>query len=131
MDFGKRNPNDGLQQAQGSGAAASANQVWAGPSSGSDAPPAFRSLGVADLPANVIKKYTGVGRASAGAITATGVKVGDKVIGVLGFVTATGALASIAPEASFESTVTVADQIQQSGTSLNANTYVFFVQPRS
>lgn len=94
--------------------------------------PTAASGGVADLPANIVKKYSAAGRNGAGAITLTGTKVGDKVIGALGFVTATGALASAAPEASFESTITVADQIQQSSASnLTANTYVFFIQPRS
>ena len=86
---------------------------------------------VANLPGGIIKRYTGTGRASAGAITATGAKVGDKVVEVMGFVTSTGVLASIDASGSFESTVTVADQIQQTGSSLGANTYRFLVQARS
>lgn len=61
------------------------------------------------------------GRNGAGACTATGAVVGDKVIGVFGITG--GALGDAS--ASFETTVTVTDQIQQSsGSNLSANDYV-------
>lgn len=78
-----------------------------------------------------LKTYSAAGRNGAGSITVTGTKVGDLVVGALGFVTATGAITALS-NASFESVVTVADAIQQSsGSNLTANTYVFFVQPQS
>ena len=80
---------------------------------------------------NVIATYEAAGRATAGAITTTGTKVGDKVIAVLGRVTSTAVWVGLA-NSDFESTVTVANQIQQStGTNLSANTYVFLVQSQS
>jgi len=62
------------------------------------------------------------GRNGAGAITATGLKVGDKVVSATNLTTPAGALAS------FESEITVADQIQQSSASnLTSSTYIFQV----
>lgn len=84
----------------------------------------------AKLP-QALKTYAAAGRNAAGAITVTGTKIGDLVVGVLGYVTGTGAITALS-NASFESVVTVADQVQQSSASnLTANTYVFFVQPQS
>lgn len=61
------------------------------------------------------------GRSGAGACTATGAVAGMKVLAVFGLTA--GALGNAA--ASFESTITVADQIQQSSASnLSANDYV-------
>ena len=61
------------------------------------------------------------GRSGAGSCTATGAVVGMKVLAVFGLTA--GALGNAA--ASFESTITVADQIQQSSASnLSANDYV-------
>ena len=86
---------------------------------------------IGNLPTPIVYKKTAVGLASAGAVTVAGTKVGDKVIAAIGFVTSTGVIASLAAEASFEATVTVAGQIQQSGSTLNANTYLFLLQARS
>ncbi len=79
----------------------------------------------------VLKTYSAAGRNGTGAITVTGTKVGDLVVGALGYVTGTGAITSLS-NSSFESVVTVADQIQQTtATNLTANTFVFLVQPQS
>lgn len=85
------------------------------------------STALATTPANVASMFAGLkfitvdGRNGAGAITATGAVVGDVVIGVAG-VTA-GALG--AATASFESAITVVNQIQQSSASnLSANDYL-------
>lgn len=68
------------------------------------------------------------GRNGAGAITLTGATVGQRVLFVIGAPTAGGTLAS--PNSSFESVITVADQIQQSAaTNLSANTYIFVLAP--
>ncbi len=68
-----------------------------------------------------LKFITVDGRNAAGAITATGAVVGDTVVGVAGLTA--GALG--AADASFEGTITVADQIQQSSASnLSANDYL-------
>jgi len=77
-----------------------------------------------------VKPYQAVGRATAGAITVTGVAVGDKVEVALGWVTSTGAVVGL-DTTHFEATVTVANQIQQSTGDLSANTYLFLVQPQS
>lgn len=69
-------------------------------------------------------KVIATGNNGAGAITIAGAKVGDHVELVLlsTFVDAT---------ASFESTVTVAGQVQQtSASNLSGNTYLFCVQPQ-
>jgi hypothetical protein len=63
------------------------------------------------------------GRNGAGAITATGFKVGDKVVAATNLTDGTG------DGASFETEITVADQIQQSSASnLTTKKYVFQVQ---
>lgn len=68
-----------------------------------------------------LKFITVDGRSGAGAVTATGAVVGDTVVGVAGLTA--GALG--AADASFEGTITVADQIQQSSASnLSANDYL-------
>lgn len=85
------------------------------------------STALATTPANVASMFAGLkfitvhGRNGAGAITATGAVVGDVVIGVAGLTT--GALG--AATASFESAITVVNQIQQSSASnLSANDYL-------
>lgn len=109
-----------------------ANLLWAGPASGAAAAPAFRALAVNDLPNNHVKQYSGAGVGAAGPVAAVGTKVGDKVLAVIGFVTATGVLADIDARDDFEATVTVVDQIQQvDAGDLSANTYLFLVQPKS
>lgn len=66
------------------------------------------------------------GRNGAGACTATGAAVGDRVIGVAGLTA--GALGDV--QASFEATITVVNQIQQSSASnLSANAYLVFLAP--
>ena len=60
------------------------------------------------------------GKNGAGACTLTGAKVGDKVIGVMNWTDGTN------DAAKFESTITVADQIQQSDAG-NLSTKGFFV----
>lgn len=61
------------------------------------------------------------GKNGTGAITATGAVVGDKVLYVAGLTE--GALGNAS--ASFEATITVADQVQQSSASnLSANNYL-------
>ncbi len=85
------------------------------------------STALGATPANVANMFAGLkfitvdGRNGAGAITATGAVVGDAVIGVAGLTA--GALG--AATASFESAITVADQVQQSSASnLSANDYL-------
>jgi hypothetical protein len=66
------------------------------------------------------------GKNGAGAITLTGAKVGDNVISVVNLSTPADA------SASFEDTITVADQIQQSSASdLSAVKYLVTLQPQS
>lgn len=73
---------------------------------------------VAALPAKT-KVYSFTGRNGAGAVTLTGAAVGDVVLGVAGISTVGNAAAS------FESTITVVNQIQQSSASnLSAVTYL-------
>lgn len=78
-------------------------------------------------PANLAAVLAGLklisldGRSGAGACTATGAAVGDKVLYVAGLTE--GALGNAS--ASFEATVTVVNQIQQSSASnLSANNYL-------
>lgn len=85
------------------------------------------STALATTPANVASMFAGLkfitvhGHNGAGAITATGAVVGDVVIGVAGLTA--GALG--AATASFESAITVVNQIQQSSASnLSANDYL-------
>lgn len=100
--------------------AAEWKRLWAGGGGG----------GLTDVPAPIIKSYQGVGSNGAGAITTTGTKIGDRVVAVFGWVTATGVVLGL-DTTRFETTVTVANQIQQLNTNLSANTYLFLVQPRS
>lgn len=68
-----------------------------------------------------IKLITIDGRNGAGACTATGAVIGDKVVAVAGITS--GALGDA--DAAFEDVVTVTDQIQQSSASnLSANDYI-------
>lgn len=60
-------------------------------------------------PTNTLKTYTTLGSNGAGAITVTGAQVGDVVTGVAG--TTAGTLGDLS--AGFETTITVANQIQQ------------------
>jgi hypothetical protein len=70
--------------------------------------------------------FAAAGLNGAGAVTVTGAKVGDLVLAVINLTTP-GQAAS-----SFESTVSVAGQVQQSSTSnLSGNNYLFIVQPQS
>ena len=76
------------------------------------------------LPASLFKSFCSLGAdASGGAthITATGVKVGDKVVMVADVTD------HISAAADFEATITVADQIQQSAVNLSAKTLVILV----
>lgn len=89
------------------------------------------STALATTPANVASMFAGLkfitvdGRNGAGAITATGAAVGDVVIGVAGLTA--GALG--AATASFESAITVVNQIQQSSASnLSANDYLVILR---
>jgi hypothetical protein len=63
------------------------------------------------------------GLASAGPITVAGTQVGDLVSAVQ----TTGANPAAG---SFEAVVSVAGQIQQAATGLNANTYIFLIIPQ-
>lgn len=77
---------------------------------------------VAALPTTQ-KIYSFTGRNGAGAITLTGAAVGDKVLGVAGISTVGNAAAS------FETTITVVNQIQQSAAGdLSSNTYLVVLQ---
>lgn len=78
----------------------------------------------AKLSSNLFKVLKVVGHSGAGACTATGSLVGERILACFGAPTAGGALVEAA--ASFESAVTVNDQIQQSSASnLSTNTYIF------
>lgn len=77
-----------------------------------------------------LKVLAAAGRNGAGAITLTGTVVGDRLIAAFGAPTAGGALAAAVVGTTFESAVTVADQIQQaSGSNLSTNTYIFILAP--
>jgi hypothetical protein len=91
---------------------------------------AASAVTVGKLGQSVLVPYSASGLASAGAITTTGTKVGDKVLAVMGFVTSSSVWVGL-DTTHFEATVTVADQIQQSSGALSANTYIFLVQPQS
>lgn len=89
------------------------------------------STALATTPANVASMFSGLkfitaaGRTGAGAITLTGAVVGDVVIGVAGL--SAGALG--AAMSSFESAITVVNQVQQSSASnLSANNYLFVLR---
>jgi len=70
-------------------------------------------------------KVVAAGSNGAGAVTVTGTKVGDNVEMVLNLSGDADATLS------FEATVSVAGQVQQSSSSnLSGNTYLFFVQPQ-
>ena len=70
-------------------------------------------------------KAVAAGLAAAGAVTVAGAKVGDNVEFALNL---TG---DADGTSSFESTVSVAGQVQQtSASNLSGNTYLFFVQPQ-
>jgi hypothetical protein len=72
-------------------------------------------------------KVVAAGLNGKGAVTVTGTKVGDNVELVLN--TAGGASADAT--SSFEATVSVAGQVQQSSASnLSGNYYLFFIQPQ-
>ncbi len=87
---------------------------------GSDTARAITAANLAAVFAK-LKTISFDGRSGAGAITATGAVVGDKVLAVFGITG--GALG--AAGASFEATITVINQIQQSSASnLSANDYV-------
>lgn len=84
-------------------------------------PGAVTGAKLSDTPFKTLKA---AGRNNVGAITLTGAAVGDRVVVVFGAPTAGGAL--VEAKASFESAITVVNQIQQSSASdLSTNTYVF------
>lgn len=66
------------------------------------------------LAATALRFLAGVGLASAGAVTLTGAKVGDRVVGVL--------TPGVTQTANFEATISVDNQIQQTGGVLTALT---------
>lgn len=89
------------------------------------------STALATTPANVaavvagLKFITAAGRSGAGAITLTGAVVGDVVVGVAGL--SAGALGTAT--ASFETAITVVNQVQQSAAgNLSANNYLFVLK---
>jgi hypothetical protein len=84
------------------------------------------AVGVKNLALAAFRQIHFTGRNGAGACTATGTKVGDLVLAIA---TTTGTLAG---RAAFESTVTVADQIQQSSaTDLSAAQFDLLALARS
>lgn len=87
-----------------------ANKVFAGPASGAAAAPGARLMVPKDVPANVGMMRVVTGSNGAGAVTLTGAAVGDAVLGVAGLTDTDERTAS------FEATITVNDQIQQSST---------------
>jgi hypothetical protein len=92
-------------------AAGTAHQVLHG-----GAAPGFTALGAGDLPLGCFRLIKNMaGHNGAGACTATGVKVGDKVMVVSFAKVPTAAAATQAGLTAFEATVTVNDQIQQTG----------------
>ncbi len=75
---------------------------------------------------NNAKVLSFTGKNGTGACTLTGAAIGDRVIGVAGITS--GGIGGAA--ASFESTITVADQIQQSSASnLSTLSYVVILAP--
>ena len=78
-----------------------------------------------------IKCLSAAGKNGKGAIAMAGTAVGDRLIAVFGIPTAGGALVGVANDAAtFESTITVINEIQQtSAANLSANTYVFLLAP--
>lgn len=95
---------------------------------GSASPTALTTLPLSALSAASFRSFCSQGAdASGGAthIAAVGVKVGDKVVMVADVTDHASAAAS------FEATVTVADQIQQSATNLSAKTLVILVIAQS
>lgn len=83
------------------------------------------SGGLAKLPAASFHSFCTLGNNGAGHITATGVKIGDKVIMVADTTNHTSRAAL------FEATVTVNDQIQQISTDLSGATLVVLVLAES
>lgn len=78
------------------------------------------------LSAGALRMLAFTGHNLAGACTATGTKIGDTVVGVVNITDGTTA------KTSFESTVTVADQIQQSAASdLSAKNFILLVVAKS
>lgn len=83
----------------------------------------------AKLASNPFVQKAVVGHNGAGACTATGLTVGQRVISVIGFKT-DGTGTQVEAKASFEAAVTVADQLQQSSVSdLSTLTYIVTVIP--
>lgn len=81
--------------------------------------------GIKILPGALTQKMV-TGNNGAGACTATGLKVGDKIIGCMNLTDATDGTAA------FEGTVTVADQLQQSSASnYSAKKFIVTVLVRS
>jgi hypothetical protein len=78
-----------------------------------------------------LKTLNAAGRNGAGAITLTGAAVGDRVVLVLGVASAAGSANTlVSPEGSFETTITVVDQIQQTDAAdLSGSNYMFVLAP--
>lgn len=76
------------------------------------------------LSGSAVVQFVAAGKNGAGAITLTGAKVGDAVAGGGAAFNVTGT--AMAAAGTFESVITVKDQIQQvSASNLSANTYLF------
>ena len=74
----------------------------------------------------LLRYLTSLGKNGAGAVTLTGTKVGDEVLGVANITDHTN------DASKFETTITVADQIQQSSaTDLSAKTMTYLILARS
>lgn len=94
---------------------------------GTDTDRALTAASVAYL-VSMMDVLSFTGAASAGACTLTGVKAGDKVLTVTGVASGTKGDQGT----SFETTITVNDQIQQSSASnLSANVYLAFILRKS
>jgi len=77
-----------------------------------------------------IKFFRFDGAAAAGAITLTGAAVGDRVVAILGVVSASGVSVVGAIPSQFEATISVADQIQQTDAgNLSGNDYWVILYP--
>jgi hypothetical protein len=77
-----------------------------------------------------IKTLKGVGAAAAGAVTLTGTAVGDRVVSIIGNLTAGGPLLVFVPGTDFEATISVINQIQQlSASDLHLTTIVVTLAP--
>jgi hypothetical protein len=77
-----------------------------------------------------IKTLKGVGAAVPGAVTLTGAAVGDRVVAIIGNLTAGGPLLVFVPGTDFEAAISVINQIQQlSASDLHLTTIVAILAP--